>query len=197
MSEIILTGWDILDEARAMLRTVVAGVPADGWQQPTPCEKWTVTQVVQHAALDQLAWGAAVAGTAMPGEDPFAPSGRLGAEPLAYVDRALDVTAAAWTAIGHAGQVATPLPQGAMAPGDAAGAAALDAGIHAWDIAIATGQGSPLRPELARALLPVAHSIVEPLRAYGVYGPTLETEPGADDAAVLLSYLGRRAAWPA
>ncbi len=39
MSEITLTGWDILDEARAMLRTAVAGVPADGWQRPTPCGK--------------------------------------------------------------------------------------------------------------------------------------------------------------
>ena len=36
MSEIILTGWDILDEARAMLRTAVAGVPADGWAAAEP-----------------------------------------------------------------------------------------------------------------------------------------------------------------
>jgi hypothetical protein len=82
--------------------------------------------------------------------------------------------------------------------GDAAGAAALDAGIHAWDIAMAAGQGSPLRPELARALLPVAHGIVEPLRAYGVYAVALEPGPGADDAAaVLLCYLGRRPDWTA
>ncbi len=36
MNEITRTGWDILDEARAMLRAAVAGVPADGWQRPTP-----------------------------------------------------------------------------------------------------------------------------------------------------------------
>jgi uncharacterized protein (TIGR03086 family) len=197
MSEITLTGWDVLDEARTMLRAAVAGVPADGWQRPTPCAEWTVTQVLQHAALDQQAWGAAVAGSAMPGEDPFAPSGQLGTEPLAYTDRALDVTAPAWRGVGEAGPVPTPLPQGEMAPRDAVEAAALDAGIHAWDIAMATGQDSPLRPELARALLPVAHSIVEPLRAYGVYAPTLEPEPGADDAAILLSYLGRRPNWTA
>ncbi len=42
MSEITLTGWHVLDEGRAMLRAAVAGVPADGWQRPTPCSEWTV-----------------------------------------------------------------------------------------------------------------------------------------------------------
>jgi len=73
------TGWDVLDEARAMLRAAVAGVPADGWQRPTPCAEWSVTQVLQHAALDQRARAATLAGAAMPGENPFAPSGQLGA----------------------------------------------------------------------------------------------------------------------
>ena len=89
----------------------------------------------------------------------------------------------------------TPLPSGPMAPADAAGAAALDAAIHAWDIAVATGPGSPLTPELARALTPVAKSIVEPLRQYGVYAAALEPPAGADDAAALLCYLGRSPAW--
>ena len=78
-----------------------------------------------------------------------------------------------------------------MPPGAAAGAAALDAAIHAWDIAVATGQDSPLTPDLARALTPVAKSIVEPLREYGVYAAALEPQAGADDAAALLGYLGR------
>jgi len=137
MNEIILTGWHVLDEGRAMLRAAVAGVPADGWQRPTPCAEWNVTQVLQHAALDQRVWAAT-----------------------------------------------------------AAGAAALDAAIHAWDIAMATGQGSPLTRELARALAPVAHSIVEPLRQYGAYAQALEPSAGADDEA-LLCYLGRRPAWTA
>ena len=196
MSEITLTGWDVLDEARAVLRAAVAGVPGDGWQRPTPCSQWNVTQVLQHAALDQEVWGAVVAGTETSGENPFAPSGRLGTEPLAYAEAALEASAPPWTAIDE-DEVPTPLPQGAMAPADAAAAAALDAAIHAWDIAVATGQGSPLTPELARTLTPVAQAIVEPLRQYGAYAEALEPEPGADDAAALLSYLGRRPGWTA
>jgi uncharacterized protein (TIGR03086 family) len=198
MSETTLTGWDVLDEARAMLRAAVAGVPADGWQRPTPCSEWNVTQVLQHAALDQKVWGALVSGTEASGENPFAPSGQLGTEPLVYAEAALDASGPAWTAIGeNAGPVPTPLPQGPMAPVAAATAAALDAAIHAWDIAMATGQGSPLTPELARALTPVAQSIVEPLRQYGAYARALEPSPGADDDAVLLAYLGRRPDWTA
>ena len=201
MSEIIVTGWDVLDEARAMLRAAAAGVGADGWSRPTPCAEWTVAQVLQHAALDQRVWGAALAGSAPdtvlpPGENPFAPSGQLGGDPLAYVDQALAESGPAWTAAGT-GTVPTPLPQGEMAAADAAGAAALDAGIHAWDIAMATGQGSPLSPALARALRPVAEAIVEPLRAYGAYAPALQAGPGADEAAALLCYLGRRPDWSA
>ena len=57
---------------------------------------------------------------------------------------------------------------------------------------MATGQGSPLTPELARELTPVAQSIVEPLRQYGAYAQALPPGPGAGDDAALLGYLGRR-----
>ena len=198
MNEITRTGWDVLDEARARLRAAVAGVPADGWQRLTPCTEWNVTQVLQHAALDQGVWAAVISGTQPSGENPFAPSGELGAEPLTYAEAALSASAPAWAAISaDGGPVPTPLPSGPMPPADAAGAAALDAAIHAWDIAVATGQGSPLTPELARALTPVAKSIVEPLRQYGVYAAALEPPDGADDAAALLCYLGRQPAWTA
>jgi uncharacterized protein (TIGR03086 family) len=198
MSEITLTGWDVLDEARAALRAVVAGVPAGDWRQPTPCTEWTALQVLQHAALDQGVWASAIAGTQPSGENPFAPSGQLDGEPLAYAEAALEASAPAWAVVSSdGGPVPTPLPQGPMAPADAAAAAALDAAIHAWDIAVATGQASPLSPALARALTPVAQGIVEPLRQYGAYAAALETEAGADDAAALLCYLGRSPAWAA
>jgi uncharacterized protein (TIGR03086 family) len=186
-----LTGWDTLDEARTMPWTAVAGVAADGWELPTPCAAWNVTQVLQHAALDQLAWASSLSGTPMPSENPFAPSGQLDGAPLAYAEQALDGSVDAWAAISTE-LVPTPLPQGEMAPPEAAGAAALDAAIHAWDIAVATGQGSPLTPELAQLLQPVAASIVEPLRQYGAYAAALTPAPGADPAATLLCYLGRQ-----
>jgi hypothetical protein len=50
-------------------------------------------------------------------------------------------------------------------------------------------------PWRAQCRTPVATSIVEPLRAYGAYAQALYAEIGADDAAVLLCYLGRRPDW--
>lgn len=90
-----------------------------------------------------------------------------------------------------------PVPPGKLAAPVGAAACALDAAVHAWDIAVATGQPSPLTPGLARELLAAARQIVEPLRAFGAYAPALPAQEGDDDddVAALLRYLGRRPDW--
>ncbi|MDI1461173.1 hypothetical protein QEZ54_09365 [Catellatospora sp. KI3] len=110
--------------------------------------------------------------------------------------RALDASAAAFTTVdADARQVPVPLPQGPLPLWIAAGAAALDAAVHAWDIAVAVGAASPLSDQAAAQLLAVAREIVEPLRAYGAYAPELPVAAAADPVEALLAYLGRRADW--
>lgn len=75
----------------------------------------------------------------------------------------------------------------------AVGAAALDAAVHAWDIAVAVGAPTPISDDDARFLLSVAAEIVEPLRQYGVYAAAIGPQEGA--LPMLLGYLGRRADW--
>ncbi|MEU8824965.1 hypothetical protein [Streptomyces sp. NPDC048636] len=70
----------------------------------------------------------------------------------------------------------------------------LDAAVHAWDMAVATGQPSPLTTELARPLLAAARQLAEPLRGFA-FGPELPAEEGDDEVAALLRYLGRRPDW--
>ncbi|MBF9133856.1 TIGR03086 family protein, partial [Plantactinospora sp. S1510] len=101
----------------------------------------------------------------------------------------------AFATVDPAGTTPTPLPHGALPAATAAGAAALDAGVHAWDIAVATGQPSPLDDDLAAQLLSVARAIVEPLRQYGAYAPTLKPDENDSAAAELLRYLGRDPHW--
>jgi uncharacterized protein (TIGR03086 family) len=195
MNQDSATGWNVLDSAHRALRSVVLGVGPADQELPTPCEQWNVTQVIQHAAGDQIAWAAAIGGGPGPAENPFTPSGVLAGPPLAVVDEALRVAAGAWAAVGEdAGDVPTPLPAGALPVALAAGACALDAGIHAWDLAVATGQPSPLTPVLAKSLYAAATEIAEPLRGFA-YAPALDPQPGDDDIAVLLRYLGRRPDW--
>ena len=198
MSTHTSTGFAVLDQAHAALRAAVRAVPADGWNRPTPCSRWNATQVLQHAAGDQIGFAAAITGGPWPSEDPFSPSGTLDRDPIVVADEAMGSAAAAWTTVNpEQPEVSVPVPPGTLPAAVGAGACALDAAVHAWDIAVATGQPSPLTPELARDLLDVARQIVEPLRAFGAYAAALPAQEGDDDVAALLRYLGRRPEWTA
>jgi uncharacterized protein (TIGR03086 family) len=190
--------WDVLDTAHEALRKVVDDVPAPDWGLPTPCAEWNVTQVLQHAAGDQVAWASAVADVPPPGENPFEPSGKLDEAPDDVVAAALEISARAWATVAkNAGEARTPIPPVPMLPVQTAAAAcALDAAVHAWDIAVATGQPSPLSPALAAVLMTAASAVAEPLRGWA-YADALEPAAGDDAVAQLLRYLGRDPAWTA
>ncbi|GGO04082.1 TIGR03086 family metal-binding protein [Micromonospora parathelypteridis] len=189
------SSWAILDRAHTALRDVTAALTAADLGQPTPCAEWNVAQVLQHSAGDQLAYVAAITGQNGPTENPFTPSGVLAGTPAELVEPTLTASAAAFATVDPADKAPTPLPHGALPAATAAGAAALDAGVHAWDIAIATGQPSPLDDDLAAQLLPVARAIVELLRPYGAYAPALEPRENDGPVAELLRYLGRDPHW--
>ncbi|MEV0721083.1 TIGR03086 family metal-binding protein, partial [Asanoa sp. NPDC050611] len=173
-ANVVVSGWQLMDEAHRVLRATVAGVAAGDWGRPTPCTEWNATQVLQHAAGDQLGYAAAITGEGGPTENPFAPSGRLTQDPVAFLNPHLNAAAAAWATVGKDVETAaTPLPLGPLPTWVGSGAAALDAAVHAWDIAVATGQPSPLTDELAGPLLKVAKEFVEPLRAFA-FSPAIE-----------------------
>ncbi|MET9605261.1 TIGR03086 family metal-binding protein [Streptomyces sp. NPDC006512] len=189
--------WDLLDQAHAALRSVAVGITAQGWDRPTPCDRWNVTQVLQHAAGDQLAYASRLTGGPGPAEDPFQPSGVLSGTPADLLEPALEAAAQAFAGVAPGtAEVAVPLPPFTVTAETAVGAAALDAAVHAWDIAVATGQSSPLTPELASALRPTADLLVEPLRGFA-FGPALTPapDPATDPVASLLAHLGRTADW--
>ncbi|WP_329379797.1 hypothetical protein OG625_13655 [Streptomyces sp. NBC_01351] len=93
-------------------------------------------------------------------------------------------------------EVAVPLPPFTVSAETAVGAAALDATVHAWDIAVATGLPSPLPAALAEALRPAAEALAEPLRGFA-YGPAFPGGPApeVDPAGLLLAFLGRDPRW--
>ncbi|MFH8488851.1 TIGR03086 family metal-binding protein [Streptomyces longisporoflavus] len=190
--------WPLLDSAHAALRTAVLGVPDGHWERPTPCAEWNVTQVLQHAAGDQLGYASALTGGPGPAENPFAPSGKLTDSPEALLEPALAAAAGAWARVDETAQeVRVPIPPGTLPPALGVGACALDAAVHAWDIAVATGQRPPLSDELAAPLLDVARQIIEPIRAFA-FAPALGPEAGGEgrgETSELLRYLGRRPAW--
>lgn len=196
MSEYTVTEWAVLNEAHAALRTVVSGLTAADLGRPTPCAEWTVAQVIQHAAGDQVAYAAFLTGGPGPDENPFAPSGTLVEPADVVIERAVTAAATAWSTVPAAAEeVSVPIPPNTLTAALGAGACALDAAVHAWDLAVASGQPSPLTPELARELLPVAHVLADPLRGFAFAEALSGNESGDVDA--LLRYLGRDPRWRA
>src|SRR3954453_17376935 len=117
------TTWITLDRALDALDSVVAGVPDDAWGRPTPCQEWTVRQVVEHAAGDQHAWAAAVGAAAGPSYNPFAPSGSESGTAAELVAAAAAAARDAWSAVQpDAEETPTPLPLGPFRPEVAAAA---------------------------------------------------------------------------
>lgn len=182
---------EVLSSAHDALREVIARVDANQWQLATPCADWNVAQVAEHAAGDQRAFAAALGVGAGPAYDPFSPTGTIADGPVALVTVALEETATAWSTVtDDTESVPTPLPFGPLPTPVAAVLCALDAAVHAWDIAVATGQESPLTDALSAPILAAAQGRIEPLRDWGAYGPIVEGEGSSTDR--LLRYLGRR-----
>jgi uncharacterized protein (TIGR03086 family) len=190
--------FPVLTSSLALLREVSSAVPEDRLNDPTPCADWTVAQVLLHAAGDQHGWASVVAGSPPPSYDPFAPPARPDGTVDDLMGAAIQAAEKAWEQVDpNAGSVATPLPPvSTMTPEMAAAACALDAAVHAWDVAVATGQGSPLTPDLAEQLLPAAKATADPLRGFA-YATALPPQGGDDAVARLLRYLGRDPQWTA
>jgi uncharacterized protein (TIGR03086 family) len=188
--------FPVLNTSLDVLRQVAMRVPADQLDNPTPCSDWTVAQVLLHAAGDQHAWASSVGSSPPPAYNPFAPAKQLDGTTDDLIEPAIQASTAAWAGVGLAAEsVPTPLPPfPALTPELAAATCALDAAIHAWDIAVATGQPSPLTPELAAQLQPAADATAEPLRGFA-YAPALPGQATDDPAAILLRYLGRNPDW--
>ena len=189
-----IQGIEVLTGSHDYLREVIAAVPGSAWSAPTPCSEWTVRQVLNHARIDQQAYGLVLTGD-RPDSDPFHPADALDGDPVAELDKVLRAVADGYAALpADAAQVPTPL--GPMPLPFAAATAAMDAAVHAWDIAVATGQNRPLTPDLAEGIWPAADRLVDQLRdAYRVFAPAREVTAEYDRAEALLAFLGRDPHW--
>lgn len=187
-------GIEVLTRAHDYLREAVAAVPEAAWGAPTPCSEWTARQVLNHARIDQQGYGLAITG-GRPDSDPFDPADALEGDPSAQLDEVLSAVATAYEGL-PAGADQVPTPLGPLPLPIAAAAAAMDAAVHGWDIAVATGQDRPLPKEVADGIWPAAERLVDHLRdAYRVFAPARETSQAHDSAGALLAFLGRDPGW--
>ena len=170
--------------ARAMTDTI-AGVPADGWEAPTPCEGWTARDVVSHLVDTSGMFLGFIGQEARGG--PAVADDPLGAFTAArdQVQAALDdPSTEAQEYDGMFGQTTF---------GDSVDRfLSADLVIHRWDLARATGQDESLPDEEVRRLREALGPMDEQMRGPGAFGPKIAPPPGADAQTELLCFLGRR-----
>lgn len=167
----------------------VDGVPAGGWDAPTPCAGWVARDIVVHLVewvpplLDAGA-GVRIDGLASPSDDPAGAWHGL----RRAIDDVLADPGVSERRFDH--------PQAGSHPLDEAVEMFVlgDVVVHTWDLARATGQDEHLDPELVHGQL-LGMETLDPgmLEASGHYGPRVPVPDDADEQTRLLALTGRRA----
>ncbi len=172
--------------------TLVEGVPADGWDGPTPCSEWSVRQLVNHV-VGEDAWavpllrGATIAevGTTLDGD-------LLGADPVgAALQRAGAAIDAVSEKLPSGGTVHLSYGEEDMV--EYVRQVAADHLVHGWDLAAASGQDRTLDEELVDEVAGWFADREERYRSGGAVGPRPEVE--GNRQTELLAGFGRDAQW--
>lgn len=158
-------------------------VPPGAWGDPTPCDGWSVRDLVEHV-VEETCWArsALVPGSGedpRPGEDPTtrwheaaaALSDALSTTDV--LDREVDVSSGSATA-------RDVLPE-----------LTVDHLVHAWDLARATDGDTQLDPDLVDACAAWFDDHEHAWRTAGEIGPGLDVPSDAGSQQVLLARFGR------
>lgn len=169
---------------------VVGDVDDDQWGLSTPCEQWDVRDLVNHLTVEHR-WALPLLDGATVEEVGDDLSGDvLGDDPVgAHRDAARAAQAKA--------EEVDPERTVHLSFGDVGAAfylqqRATDMIVHAWDLAVATGQDADVDEGLAAELLELTEPMITPeVRDSGVFGPEVAVPADATASARLLGLLGR------
>ncbi|MEO3827956.1 TIGR03086 family metal-binding protein [Actinomadura sp. B10D3] len=178
-----LLGFDAT--ALALLGHDVALVPDAAMANPTPCDGWTVTDLLHHMNERHEA----IARTALP---PFEATG----DPR---DAFARIAARCFAVLEQAGE-AVNLPQRGPTPTELVlGVHGVDMLVHRWDLARALRADPAVPSRLAEVALPLARISTAPGSPLngpgGVYRPPLPEDPGRSAIDNLAALLGRDPGW--
>ena len=173
---------ELLERALGYTRVTLADVRPDNLHAPTPCSVWTLSRLLDHMddALDVFTEAA---------------SGQVHVERVPASDDRLDTLRQKACALLGAWTEARP---SSVEIGDRrldapllVATAALEITIHGWDVAQATGRGTPIPGDLARGLLPIAEQAIGPADRGSRFAAPLPLGPSTVPSDNLLAYVGR------
>lgn len=191
-----------LEPAARQLKTLLSGVTDDQLTARTPCEAYTVGDLLDHLMGLTIAFTmAATKSTGTAGSEAAPPPGP-GGESAADLDPdwrrrlplQLDELVAAWK--DPAAWTGTAEAGGVTMPADVTGVVAADElVIHGWDLARATGQPFESEPHTTEAIFALLAPSADEDGQNGLFGPIVDVP---DDAPLLhraLGLTGRDPSW--
>jgi len=171
----------------------VEAVRPDQLSGPTPCRDWDVAALLAHMIGVDVMFAAALG-------QPVTPAAAADGAPSVsgLAKRYRDASAASMNGFAAPGalQRVADLPFGDM-PGEMALSLALvDAVVHGWDLAAATGQDTGIDDRVAGSLLVAAHArmtddLRQPYGAMAVFAEPVIVDAESPLGDRLVAYLGR------
>ncbi len=145
----------------------------------TPCDEWTVRDLMRHMLDTQRHFVGTANGQQVP--PPSAtPTATLDPDPARQFDAARAEMLRAYGA-----------PDVIDRTGPSLGIAFADQLLHGWDLATATGQDATMPDDLAATAYDTIHGKFTDEQRKGVFKPEVELGPGASAQDRLLAYTGR------
>lgn len=173
--------------ALALIGHDVAMIPDASLGASTPCEGWTVADLVRHMNEQHEAITSTILSTSSEhSEDPRGSFARHAARWVVALEQAGDAI--------HVPKVGGPVPKHMVLQ-----VHFVDMLVHRWDIARALGQPCLIPPGHAEYALPIARSITGPGSNLsgpgGVYQPPLDEDAALPPIDNIAALLGRSPRW--
>jgi len=195
-----MTTLDLRPAAQRLV-ALIGGIGDEQLTAPTPCVDSTVGDLLDHVSGFAHAFTAAAAKD--DGPDPAAPpptadSANLGDDWRTRIPEAVVALGEAWSS--EAAWTGMTEAAGVELPGEVAGLFALDElVVHAWDVAVASGQAYDPNDPALTPLLEFLRSFVGSGDAPkdGLFGPPVAVPPDASPLEEILGLTGREPSWSA
>jgi uncharacterized protein (TIGR03086 family) len=154
----------------------MAQVGDDQWDASTPCEDWTVRELVDHCMHWQAMGAQMVGGAAQPGDD---------WETVVKPQLA--------EALNDPSNLAGTVPQfGGLPKHQMVGVLIGDLVIHSWDLARAIGADDTLPPACVEATMMGLSRFPEEQMRGNMFGPEVEVPDDASAQDKLIGFVGRQ-----
>ncbi|MGP3948579.1 TIGR03086 family metal-binding protein [Streptomyces sp. 7N604] len=177
-------------ECADAVAATASGIRADQLGDRTPCEKFTVAELLDH-------FGETLVSSARAARKEPQPAGPAasGTSPAAVAESA-NRAAEAWSNPA-AFEGSTEFGPGEMPAGLAAAITLEELAMHGWDLARATGRTFAISEDAARVALGAVGEIAEGARVSGLYGPPIPVSTDAPAFHRALAASGRNPEWSA